>query len=338
MKNQRCFLLLVVVFCPITLLATIWSVDNNAVNQANFLEISESIASTEVQAGDTLYIAGSAIIYGEFILDKQLILIGPGYFLNQNSQLQFNPNPAAISDYFGCTIDPGAEGSILVGLSFNRGVSVNTHSITVKRCRIVSPGIIALSGDADNCNILNNYIEESLVHNFNAEGQPTGLLIANNYFNGLELNDGQATIRNNTISGIVYFNNSTYYNNIYISGGGGVSGSWFGLNNTIYSSVWVESISTSDPPDWLDCIYGQSLESLFVGAAGNSTDGQWQLAEGSAAIGAGVNGEDCGAFGGSSPYVLSGIPPIPTIYFLEAATTGSTTGGLPIHIKVKSHN
>jgi hypothetical protein len=55
-------------------------------------------------------------------------------------------------------------------------------------------------------------------------------------------------------------------------------------------------------------------------------------------LGAGFGGVDVGIFGGPEPYVLSGIPPIPTIYFLTAPAIGEKNTGLPVQIKVKSNN
>jgi len=77
---------------------------------------------------------------------------------------------------------------------------------------------------------------------------------------------------------------------------------------------------------------------VFVGPDGNSTDGQWQLERGSPALETGINGEDVGMFGGSSPYMLSGIPSLPHIYFLSAPSVGSATDGLQVRLKVKSTN
>ena len=75
------------------------------------------------------------------------------------------------------------------------------------------------------------------------------------------------------------------------------------------------------------------MSTVFVGTG--STDGQWKLIAGSTAIGAGVNGEDCGMFGGSNSYVLSGLPAIPAIYFFTAPAEGGNQ--LPVKIKVKSN-
>jgi hypothetical protein len=68
-------------------------------------------------------------------------------------------------------------------------------------------------------------------------------------------------------------------------------------------------------------------------------DNGYILASGSPAIGAGLNGGDCGAFSsdaGDDPYVLSGLPPIPSIF--EATVTTIGVSSLPVNIKASSHN
>jgi len=78
------------------------------------------------------------------------------------------------------------------------------------------------------------------------------------------------------------------------------------------------------------------MTTVFVGTG--STDGKWQLKDGSPAKGAGTNGIDIGAFGGQNPYMLSGIPPIPTIYEVISPTVGTQQTGLPVQVKAKSNN
>ena len=51
--------------------------------------------------------------------------------------------------------------------------------------------------------------------------------------------------------------------------------------------------------------------------------------------GAGVSGTDCGIFGGTIPYVLSGLPDIPAIYYFTLFNISNT---LNVSLKVKSHN
>jgi hypothetical protein len=79
---------------------------------------------------------------------------------------------------------------------------------------------------------------------------------------------------------------------------------------------------------------GDNFASQFIG--GITTDKYYMLKPTSTAKGAGTGGIDCGAFGGSDPYVLSGLPAIPHIYDVVAPTSGSATSGLAIKVKVKT--
>jgi len=76
------------------------------------------------------------------------------------------------------------------------------------------------------------------------------------------------------------------------------------------------------------------MSTVFASYA--STDGKYQLKNGSPAKGSGLNGVDCGMFGGLDHYVLSGIQDIQVIYFFEDTERASATNGLPVHIKLKS--
>ena len=61
------------------------------------------------------------------------------------------------------------------------------------------------------------------------------------------------------------------------------------------------------------------------------------LKTGSPAIGAGMNGVDCGIFGGNQPYVLSGIPPIPSIFEINYTAVGSSAVPIQVNLKAKTN-
>ena len=82
----------------------------------------------------------------------------------------------------------------------------------------------------------------------------------------------------------------------------------------------------------------QNVDMSTVFVSTGSSDGIWQLAVDSPALGAGLDGVDCGMFGDQNPYVLSGLPPLPAIYFFSAPSTGSSSAGLQVRIKGESHN
>jgi len=68
----------------------------------------------------------------------------------------------------------------------------------------------------------------------------------------------------------------------------------------------------------------------------------FKLKAGSPALGAGYgstaqNPVDAGMYGGSTPYVLSGIPAIPSIYFFANQPVGSNSDPIDVQIKVRSN-
>lgn len=81
--------------------------------------------------------------------------------------------------------------------------------------------------------------------------------------------------------------------------------------------------------------------SIFVGyptQGSYSDDNRFVLASGSPAKGAGDGGTDCGIFGGSNPYVLGGIPVIPSFYKLSAPSNTVSSNPYTITFSVKSNN
>ena len=80
---------------------------------------------------------------------------------------------------------------------------------------------------------------------------------------------------------------------------------------------------------------------VFVGYSTQGTysnDGRYALKPGSPAIGAGAGGIDCGMFGGTNPYKLSGMPRIPAFYKLTAPSNITSTNPYTITFSVRSNN
>ena len=95
----------------------------------------------------------------------------------------------------------------------------------------------------------------------------------------------------------------------------------FGLNNTLVNS---------------------NVSTFFLAFPNNPNnlqeDARYQLHPNSPAKGVGENGTDAGAFGGDEPYILSGIPSIPTIYQLTVPSNVPQGGTLNVQIKAKINN
>jgi hypothetical protein len=79
---------------------------------------------------------------------------------------------------------------------------------------------------------------------------------------------------------------------------------------------------------------------LFIDASPN-TDEKFRLSATSMAIGAGVGGIDAGAYGGSDPYRISGLAPIPQITsYSKNASSGVYTNTTPmtVTLSVRGNN
>ncbi|MCK5906451.1 MAG: hypothetical protein KAG37_02620, partial [Flavobacteriales bacterium] len=80
---------------------------------------------------------------------------------------------------------------------------------------------------------------------------------------------------------------------------------------------------------------GTGISDYFKSDA-SSSDGEYMLSDTSPAKNSGEDGVDCGPFGGTNPYVLSGIPKGPHIYDATIGTSANKEDGLDISIKIKT--
>ncbi len=323
-KTFTSVILLALVAGYINVSATVWRVNPTPNSSAHYSTAQAAHDAATTVNGDTLYLEGSTYSYGGLNMTKKLTVIGNGYFLAENPQTQYNIQPSSFNYYIYCYA--GSEGSKFIGCTFTYSVYLYTNNITFERNYFYSTYSIYPQANCSDILILNNYFHYSH-HSLYFNQIHSNILVSNNYFAGY-------VSTGSTFSGI-------FANNI------------FSYPITIYNSTLVNNISLYSV-DLYNCIstynIGHSTQfgtlngnqqnvpasALFVGLPGNSTDGQWQLKPGSPAIGAGEGGTDIGMFGGEYPYKLSGLPPIPAIYDLDAQSLPSNT--LDVNLKAKSHN
>jgi len=307
--------------------ATVWRVNATPNSDPDFASLQAAHDDVSVLTGDTLYLEGSTFGAGGLSISKQLTIIGNGYFLAENPETQHNISPSIISTYVYCYA--GSEGTKFTGCTFNSAVYLYTNNITLERNYFVyGQNQIYSAANCSDILILGNYFNSHSTWNcINLSHTHTNILVANNLF------VGRISVSSN-FSGI-------FANNL------------FGNQITIYNSTLVNNIAHGNV-NMTNCLYeynigtntqfgnqngnqeNVSTNDLYVGATGNSTDGQYQLKVGSPAIGTGEDGADIGVFGGESPYVLSGLPAIPAIYDLDAQSL--PTNSLDVTVKAKSHN
>jgi hypothetical protein len=310
-----------------------WRVNNAYGVDADFTTIQAAVDSAE--AGDMIYIEGTNIPYSATVnMTKALNLIGPGYFLASNDSTQANVAPALVTGTF--TLSPGSEGTYIAGLTIST-LYIAASNLIVERNNITT--IIVGYG----YNVGNVVIRQNYLNTINDLSSYTSAVIKNNICTQSISNSTKATwlIYNNTFdayySGVVVsVYNSSVKNNIVNNSRSGDTYHCINTdparNNNIEFNVCNKA--PYNQPLLENNIWDADPLLVFVGDGNNET--KLYLAEDSPAIGYGENGQDCGAYGDNTPYILSGMPPVPHIFKANIPVSATTTGGLPVNVKIKS--
>jgi hypothetical protein len=341
MKKTILFASLIWMLGAVDASASCFRVNNQGMG-APYTTINGAIGAAS--SGDTIYVEGSSVNYSSFTCSKQLIILGPGYFLSSNPETQACLYPATISG--SSTFGSGSSGSVIMGISFSTGsyyinLTINAPDVVIKRNSFYlsstnSDNQPILQINANNTIVAQNFFERiGNGYAIRIAANMSGILIHNNYLSHASLANpvisspatSSLTVTNNVFSGYVGLSNANVFNNIMINGS--ISYSLSVVSNNIGNS-------TQFPlPDNL-----QNIDmNLVFDLSDPSPDGKFRLIDSvsNPAIGYGNLGEDCGMFGGNDPYKLSGVPPVPAIYFFYAPVSGSDMNGLPAHIKIKSN-
>jgi hypothetical protein len=335
MKKAILLMMLLCILLTVPLLATTFRVNNKVSDNAaakiySTLEKAQEAASN----GDTIMLEGSQNEYsGVFQCAKRLVIKGPGYFLDENPGISANKLPAQISNMY---FMDGSNGSVIMGVTLGT-VQIYTggDNISFRRCCL---DIFYYTTNCENISFSECYFtlnNQNIVHTSSWD-IITNLVVMNCIFGG------SIFITNGTG---VFINNVFSHSYIAIPTG-------FDMKNNILFTTEKTNVHLPALPD-IDICNNISISdhfgtannnkaniaesSLFLGTSTASTDGTWQLKTGSPAIGAGVGGVDCGAFGGPGPYILSGAPAGPVIYQLDVSSHSNAAGKLPVTIKVKSY-
>ena len=334
MKKQQLIFQCLMFLAFFTAHATVWRVNNNPGISANFANF--TAAQSGATAGDTLYFEGSGTAYGDITITKPLVLIGPGYFLTENPQTQANITSAQFGNIY---FNTGSSGSVIMGLTVTGNTEIKVGNIWVMRNKLK---LVYINSTISYGNILisQNYLTSGIE---NSSGSSTifNILITNNHINDIAWNVNTGISFPANFSGVISNNicdngtcmsvhNFTISNNILISG---TANAIVPTDNVFFNNI----CNHAQVPSGNNNLQNVNMTDVFLGATGNSTDGQWQLKAGSPAILAGNDGLDCGMFGGPTPYVLSGMPPIPSVYELIMPSSANNVNGLNVTVKAKSH-
>lgn len=330
-------------FCSVTQ-ANTWRINNDRAAKADFLSINDAMNSTEVLPGDVLYLDPGCRLSTQTI-SKSVTIIGTGYNLTEAEE-------AMVSQI---NIQTGNIKLTGVNVSGMINWANNYDNVTIERCKAQG---IKLIGTSNGVKIIGCYVTGE-VHGGRAPivlrnsiilgyiSQINYGIITNNVIIHDSKNESAVVnhhplrhIQNSTITNNVIINTSTYsvsVNNVITNCNN------YTISNTAvtdYNTICNNVLSTDADHAWTDFptnkFIGAKVEDIFVNE-GNQEE-KYQLKEGCAAIGYGINGVDCGAFDGMYPYVLCGRPQfVPYIYDAQIPAT-TTDGKLNITLKIKTQN
>ncbi len=323
------------------------TVDNNvpSIGQYQTLQAAHDAAVNN----DIIYVYPSPNTYDGLTLTKKLQIYGNGWGLDFATSGICDTKAGAI------VFNAGSEGSTFSGLEIS-GCNVNANDVKVSHCYITS----TVSIDADNVEV-----KESKIHSINVLSNNQGIILNQNliyasfitatYMSGSYGHNDSCSIFfgvNCSITvtmNIMSVSNNSFYCTFYgIFLGIACSGSL--LNNTVIANgsnavgsgstmislnnIFLGGISTNTTY-WTHNILSGELSSLFVDA----NNGDYHLAPGSPAIGAGESGIDCGAYGGSSPFNDKyNTPELPTVIQLLTPTTiVPKNSPIPLTIKARTN-
>lgn len=316
--------------------AKIWTVSPRP--GANFTTLSGAVGSASVLAGDTILVSGAPASYAGFTISKRLTVIGPGYFLGENTGLQADTNSARINS----TVTINSQGTTIMGIHFLSTLYVNADNVTITRCRMQ----VTATYDypvyiyaKDSVIIRQNYITQTAqwYHCVTVASGATQVFIQNNFidyiggsasYGAIDIN-GTMTgdISNNVIYGDVdnVSGGFTFNNNILRSGTFSTTGV-IPYNNIGNSTQFGTANNNQINVD---------MNTVFTGTG--TSDAKWQIAAAGPADNTGFGGIDCGMYENSLgyQYILSGIPAVPSIYLFNTNVNGNN---LDVTVNVKSNN
>lgn len=332
-----------VLVCATAANATCWRINPSPFAKAQFKTVEEAMADINVVAGDTLLLDPGTHGYVDTRSRNNITVIGPGYFLDQNTNWT-ETQTAIISTQCCLGADSKIEGCIIKAypvygiIAFELG-----KNAIIERCKLdylaannentIIGCMIASLNCGGNSKIYNNIIIGA--NNVKFSGGE-GVLFENNVVIGNKADYILTSFRNSKIRNNIIINTMTGFNSSQVPYSAMTISYETDGNNVIQNNVLSTPSSFKNENYPNNYFIGATVENTFVNEG--SDDAKWQLLDTSAAKGAATHGGDCGAFGGATPYVLSGIPMF-LPHITEALVPAKPTDGkITVKLKIENQN
>lgn len=293
-------------------------------------------AHTAAAANDIIIIEPSSISYGDITITKPLKIYGNGYYLNSTQKADTRTSILGTVDF-----NTGSGGSEMYGMVANIVLIYGVSNITVSRNNINGAYLYTQNkANTTNTNVTNILINRNTMNPITAS--PTaGFTISNVLVNNNNMGNVGASsdpgiqswvVRNNTFgssTSSLALVNSVLENNFFVAGGTAPS-----LTN-VTSSYNISTGSSFPAGIGNESNYDIVTDPPWLGSA---NDAAYQIKPGDPLKTKGSGGIEVGAYGGTTPYIVSGIPAIPSITSFVNTATGDATNPVKVTISVKSNN
>ena len=340
------------------------TVNNNSGSTAEYTSFASAYDAAE--DGDTLIFEGSESAYtlgNVRFVSKRLNYVGKGYFLGKFTEV--NPLPVGLhlrmkiiepDSSLDPVLDPSGSTFLGIDLGSPRGFS-STGSIQFFASD--KNNLLVKNLSFDKCYAPSVFLTGVTLRRCYREGAVAitrigETIISNCIFGGIEFQQpntggaaGPASVDRCVLGPASIETETSGFSPVSpILGGVGVSvkntilfandssrRKLIAGNGAVFSNCLEVNFDERQLPLENGNITAEFFNDVFVGG---EDDEQFVLRSNSLASGVGTNGSDVGAFGGLTPYVLSGIPGIPRITELVAPATATSTSGLRFRVRARA--
>lgn len=305
-----------------------------------------------VSPGDTLHIEGASKSYGSFVLTKENItIIGPGYFLDINDSTQASTQAAKLDTLvFGY----GCDNTIVYGLSIVRTV-IKSNNVHLSHCRVVCD-TTSSAVHIDTTGLHDIFIEKNYIHQTMGNGTEHAciyvaencddLVIRNNIIRKHNNNSDATAVYAMSNFGDITFKNNVVFGSLHLYTDAAILNNILGYGNYAHGvslNLVFNNISNSNQFGLANGNLANVDMATVLNLSPNiNQDEYYGLCAGSAAIGAGLRSENCGAYRKYAPtaesYIKSGLAPVPAIFKDSVENTGDKRTELEVFIHAMSHH
>lgn len=319
--------------------------------------------------GDIILVEPSTSQYGDLNCSKSLKIYGNGYWLDMNgTNIKANNLSSKLGSVY---FIPGSSGAEISGcetmqirvyavsnIKINRNKSLIYFGSYYNYYISINALYTPTGGQTQYANVNNITISENFGYQISISGSSfsntdytiNNVSVSNNALGGLYALDiknyiAGVSVKHNTItSSSIKLENSVFENNIIVSNSTGafdttepLNGEFTAKNSSLNYNVASANIFPVGVGTGNQNSINLSLH--FVAPLSNmSDDFKLKLRDESSLKTAGSGGTEVGMFGGAIPYVISGIPAIPSITNLKTTGTGSNTVPITVTFSAKSNN